>query len=68
MDYRPAGIVVDADFARGLERQRNEAIMILRILKGDIDHLGHWLPVPCREMVESFLSENAESIHPESKP
>lgn len=43
---------------------RNEAIRILRVLKGDIDHLGHWIPDPCRELVEQFLSENDEMTSP----
>ena len=43
--------------AERLERERDEAIRILRVLKSDIDHMGHWLPDPCRKMVEKFLSE-----------
>jgi hypothetical protein len=43
--------------AERLERERDEAIRILRVLKSDIDHMGHWLPDPCRKMVETFLSE-----------
>lgn len=45
-------------------KQRNEAIRILRTLKGDLDHLGHWIPEPCREMVESFLLENVNVLAP----
>jgi predicted kinase len=32
MDYRPAGIVVDADLARKLERERNAAIAELEYI------------------------------------
>lgn len=56
-------LMVQADFARKMERERNSAIRVLRILKSDIDHMGHWLPAPCRKMVESFLTENAKE-HP----
>ena len=53
-------LLTDAELARF---ERAEAIRILRTLKGDIDHLGHWIPDPCRKMVESFLLENVERIH-----
>jgi hypothetical protein len=53
-------LITDAELARF---ERDEAIRILRVLKSDVDHIGHWLPDPCRKMVESFLLENAKE-HP----
>ncbi len=51
------------DIMQKLERKSNEAIRVLRVLKGDIDHLGHWLPDQCRQMVEEFLA-NDKSVLP----
>lgn len=30
----------------------------LKVLKGDVDHLGHWIPDPCRQLVDDALSNN----------
>mgnify|MGYP001558673766 CR=1 FL=1 len=39
----------------GSDKLRNA----LKVLLGDIDHLGHWIPDPCRRLVEDALA-NAE--------
>lgn len=55
--WSPIIAYVYYDDMKKMEIERNEAIRILRVLKSDIDHMGHWLPDPCRKMVETFLSE-----------
>lgn len=30
----------------------------LKVLKGDIDHLGHWIPTPCRRLVDDALANS----------
>lgn len=42
MDYRPAGIVVDASFARQLERERNEARRLAEQYAAHHDIIFHW--------------------------
>ena len=30
----------------------------LKILMGDVDHLGHWIPDPCRRLVDDALAND----------
>jgi len=50
------------EMAARAQLERDAAVRVLRVLKSDIDHIGHWIPDPCREMVESFLSVNASAM------
>jgi hypothetical protein len=63
-------IVVPANFARKLERERNAALDALdkiesHYVDGD-DTYEAWKAMG--EIAATFLAENAEPIHPESKP
>jgi hypothetical protein len=47
--------VVDQSVAQDLERKLAECRDALRVLLADVDHLGHWIPEPCRKKAEQAL-------------
>ena len=67
MDYRPAGIVVDVDFARKMERERDEARQIARDLWDMAAACALMEDTNTRELLDSMPawihSENVEHIH-----
>jgi hypothetical protein len=42
--------------ARILSQRMKKLENALKILKGDIDSLGHWIPDPCRRLVDDALA------------
>jgi hypothetical protein len=47
--------VQNRDLIAGLEARVAKLENALRVLKGDVDHLGHCIPDPCRRLVEEAL-------------
>lgn len=44
----------DASMVKRLKTLENA----LKILMGEIDHLGHWIPDPCRRLVDDALAND----------
>jgi len=66
MDYRPAGIVVDADLSRKLERERDKAIAALSAIEerfvDGCDTYEDWKFMG--GIARSFLGENSQADQP----
>jgi hypothetical protein len=50
-------IIQNRDVIAGLEARIAKLENALRVLIGDVDHLGHWIPDPCRRMVDDALTK-----------